>query len=149
MLSALFDQTWGWIIAGVILVGLEIIVPGAFLLWIGMGAVSVGVVLSLLPGIALGWQLLIFAFGMLGWLLFGVWLQRLGRANAAEPYLNRELEQMVGQAYVALHDFEAGRGRIKVRDSSFAAVSDHPVREAQLVRVTEIVDGKPKVAPAG
>jgi membrane protein implicated in regulation of membrane protease activity len=145
MIEQLFDFAWGWIIAGVVIAGLEILLPGVFLLWIGLGAVAVGLILALMPELALAWQLLVFALAMLGSLGLGFWVQRRGRARGDHDFLNRETEAMIGRRYLALAPFAAGRGRIKVQDSSFAAVSDQAIAAGELVEVVGLVDGRPKV----
>jgi membrane protein implicated in regulation of membrane protease activity len=35
---------WKWVIVGAILLALELAVPGAFMMWLGMAAVLVGVI---------------------------------------------------------------------------------------------------------
>ncbi|MEX2632323.1 MAG: NfeD family protein [Tistlia sp.] len=148
MIEQLFDFTWGWIIAGVVIAGLEILIPGVFLLWIGLGALAVGLLLSLFPDLPVAWQSLVFAVAMLASLGLGFWLQRRSGSPADHGFLNRETEAMVGQRYLALTAFVAGRGRITVQDSSFAALSDEPIAAGELVEVVAIVEGKPKVAKA-
>ena len=54
-------QFWYWLILGVVFLALEIMAPGAILMWFGAGALVTGLVLWLLPDLAIGWQLLIFA----------------------------------------------------------------------------------------
>lgn len=145
MIEEIFDLTWAWIIVGLALAGLEIVVSGIFLLWIGMGAFAVGLILALLPNLPIAWQALVFATTMLTSLSFGFWVQRRGVESKEAIFLNREMAAMVGQRYLAIAPFEAGRGRIKVADSSYAAVSDEPIVEGELVEVTEVEDGKPRV----
>ena len=118
-MSWLFDTPWLWWIAGAALVGLELLVPGVFLLWIGLGAAATGVVLAALPGLPLTWQLLSFAALMFIALAAGIAVQR--RANAAGPQLNQELQGLVGRRFKSLVTFEHGRGRVQVGDSSYAA----------------------------
>ena len=48
---------WNWLIAALILVILEMIVPGIHFLWFGMAAILVGVI-ALATGISWPWQLL-------------------------------------------------------------------------------------------
>ena len=38
---------WAWIIAGAILLALELAVPGAFMMWLGLAAVMVGAVATM------------------------------------------------------------------------------------------------------
>ncbi|MGY6645290.1 MAG: NfeD family protein [Salinarimonas sp.] len=143
-MEALFDSPWIWIIAGAVIAGLEIVVPGVFLLWIGLGALAVGLILTLAPDLPLAWQMLIFAVAMLSSLGLGFAIQRRSKAEGA-PMLNQDLQAMIGRRYVALADFEAGRGRIRVADTSFAVVSDDAVKEGELVEVTAIDGARPRV----
>jgi len=55
---------------------------------------------------------------------------------------------MIGKTYVASAHFAVGRGRIKVQDSSYAAVSDEDIASGDIVRVVAIEDGRPKVVKA-
>lgn len=148
MIEQIFDLTWGWIIAGVIIAGLEILVPGVFLLWVGLGAFTVGVVLSLIPGLPLAWQSLVFAVSMLSSLGLGFWIQRRSGLTKKASLLNREMEAMVGQRYIAIAPFITGRGRIKVQDTSYAAVSEEAIAKGDLVEVVAISDGRPRVVKA-
>lgn len=143
-METLFDSPWMWIIVGALIAGLEILVPGVFLLWIGFGALAVGLILTLAPDLGLAWQMLIFAAAMLSSLGLGFAIQRRGKDGA--PMLNQDLQAMIGRRYVALADFEAGRGRIRVADTSFAAVSDDPVKQDDLVVVTTIDGARPRVS---
>ena len=33
---------WAWIILGVVLIGIELVAPGAFLVWLGLAAIVTG-----------------------------------------------------------------------------------------------------------
>jgi hypothetical protein len=45
---------WHWFIAAVVLIVLEVFAPGAFFLWLGVAAGTVGLVLVVLP--STGWE---------------------------------------------------------------------------------------------
>lgn len=145
MIEQIFDFTWGWIVVGVILVGLEILVPGVFLLWVGLGAIAVGLILSLAPDLPVAWQALVFAGSMLSSLSLGFWVQRRSGRDTGARMLNREMQDMIGQRYVATSAFVAGRGRIRVRDTSYAAVSDDDVAAGDIVEVVALSSGRPRV----
>lgn len=142
MMGHIFDLAWVWIIGGVIVAGLEILLPGAYLLWIGLGAIVVGLVLSVAPELPFAWQAMVFAASMLLCLGVGVWLQNRRRTTEPASTLNRETASMIGQRYMAIAPFIHGRGRIKVQDTSFAAVSEDAIAEGDLVVVTAFVDGR-------
>jgi len=146
MIEQLFASPWPWIIGGFLLAGAETVVAGVYLLWIGLGAVAVGLILALAPGLSPAWQALLFAVAMLGSIGIGFAIQRRSGRSRDASYLNRELEAMIGYRYVALSGFAGGRGRIRVQDTSFAAVSEDAVAAGDMVEVIAIVEGRPKVA---
>jgi inner membrane protein len=143
-----FDWIWAWIIAGAVIAGLEIVIPGIFLLWIGIGAVATGLILARYPGLALEWQFLVFAVSMVSSVGIGFWIQRRSGRTRQARLLNREMKSMIGKTYVASTAFAVGRGRIKVQDSSSAAVSDEDIAAGETVKVVAIEDGRPKVVKA-
>lgn len=147
LLSSLFDLTWGWVILGLILIGLELLAPGIFLLWLGIGAVLVGLVLKYLPDLSLAWQLVTFVACMGVSVGLGVLVQRETSMGPDASRINRELEDMVGRRYVATVDFAAGRGRIAVGDSSYAVSSDYAIKTGHLVTVVAVGGNVPRVEP--
>jgi hypothetical protein len=148
MIEQAFDWAWAWIIAGAVIAGLEILVPGMFLMWIGLGAVATGVILARYPDLPLAWQMLVFAISMISSIGIGFWIQRRSGRGKHSRLLNEELKAMIGETYVAVAPFVVGRGRIKVQDTSFAAVSDENIETGEVVEVVGIVNGRPKVARA-
>ena len=148
MIEQAFDWTWGWMIAGAVIAALEILLPGIFLMWIGLGAFAVGVVLTRYPELPLAWQMLVFAVSMVSSLGIGFWIQRRSGRSRKSKFLNRELKAMIGQRYVAIAPFTVGHGRIKVQDSSYAAVSDESIEAGEVVEVVAFEDGRPKVVKA-
>lgn len=141
-MEQLFAAPWYWVIAGVVLMGLEILLPGVFLLWIGLGALVVGMVLLAVPDLTLGWQLLLFAASMLTSIGTGFWIQRRGRSEQHERPLNQELQGLVGRRLAATSDFAQGRGRVRVGDTTYAAQCEAPVAAGDTVRVTAIESGR-------
>lgn len=108
-LEPLFFSPWPWVIAGAILVGLEIVAPGVFLLWIGLGAVIVGLSVLVAPDLPMAWQLLVFAVAMLGSIGIGFAIQRRSRISLTATTLNRELDALVGRQAEAIDGFSGGR----------------------------------------
>lgn len=147
-LENVFDATWAWIIVGAVIAGLEIVVPGVFLLWIGLGALATGLILTLSPDMPLAWQLIVFAACMIAAMSLGLSLQKKGEEDPKAATLNREMQGLVGQRTVAASAFVAGRGRIRVQDTTFAAIGEDPIGEGDLVDIVAIEDGLPRVRKA-
>lgn len=51
---------WHWLVFGMLLVVFEIFIPSFTALWFGLGALIVGIMLYLSPGVSLLWQLLVW-----------------------------------------------------------------------------------------
>ncbi|MCL2875934.1 MAG: NfeD family protein [Betaproteobacteria bacterium] len=54
-------EWWHWIVAGIVLVLLELVIPSFFVLWFGLGALFVGLLLLIAPGFPLAGQILLWA----------------------------------------------------------------------------------------
>lgn len=52
---------WHWLVIGMILIIAELFIPSFTIFWFGLGALLVGLLLLVLPGLALSWQLLLWA----------------------------------------------------------------------------------------
>ncbi|MFO1147058.1 MAG: NfeD family protein [Alsobacter sp.] len=118
MLDMLFAWgPWAWIVAGVILTGLELVAPGAFLIWLGVAALLTGLLLFVLP---LGWEMTLLLFAMLAVasVFVGRWATRdKTRSAAGEPLLNRRGDALVGRVVVLDGPIEQGRGRVRIDDT--------------------------------
>ncbi len=108
---------WAWLIFGVILLGLELLLPGFFLIWFGVAAAIVGVTV-LAFDIAFAWQLLIFG-GLSVVVLLGAgrfW----GREDNDAGIFTDRARQLIGQQYLLHHPIENGRGVLLVGDSQWS-----------------------------
>ncbi|MCB1612406.1 MAG: NfeD family protein, partial [Xanthomonadales bacterium] len=107
-----------WLIAGLILLVLEVFAPGAFLLWFGIAALVVGVAVWLLPALPWGVQIVAFALLSIGSLLgYRAWRKRVPDKPDDQPLLNKRTEQMIGRVFTLETAIVNGRGKIKVGDA--------------------------------
>lgn len=114
---------WHWVVLGLMLIILEIFMPGVFLLWIGIGALATGG-LSVLAGIE-SWEMqcLIFvplAFGslFLGWRCS----RKAGAGHAAT--LNQRTASYVGRKAHVVEAIVNGAGRVRLGDTVWTAQGD-------------------------
>lgn len=61
---------WYWLVFGMILILLELAVPSFTILWFGLGALVVGVLLLLAPGVSLTLQILIWMVASAAFTMF-------------------------------------------------------------------------------
>jgi membrane protein implicated in regulation of membrane protease activity len=113
---------WNWMALGLVLLGLEIVVPGIFLLWIGIAAIIVGTLTLMIGGAAFWtWQLQIILFLILSLVsaYIGKKVMAKGDGVSDEPFLNQRAEQLVGRTATLAEPISDGRGRIKLGDTQW------------------------------
>ncbi len=52
---------WYWLVFGMILIIAELFIPSFTIFWFGLGAILVAGILLMLPGLAISWQLFVWA----------------------------------------------------------------------------------------
>ncbi len=117
----MFEQVefWYWLIAGVLMIILEMLLPAAYFLWMGISAFIVGLLLYLIPAMPLLVQVVIF--GVLSMVSLIIY-KRYKKANPIikdQPKLNRRGEQYVGRVFTLDEAIVNGIGKVKVDDSSW------------------------------
>lgn len=128
---------WAWWVLGIVLLILEVLMPGVFLVWIGIAAVVTGA-LSLLFWEAGFWtwhvQWLVFAALSLASLFIG---RRIVSTRLAsdQPHLNQRGQSLVGRTATLEQPIAEGRGRIRLDDTMWSVEGpDLPI--GARVRVT-------------
>ena len=111
---------WNWVVLGFILLLLELVFPGVFFVWFGLGALLTALVSLLfynLPWIAF-WEVEVVFF-----LIFSVIMVLIGRnffrrdRETDEPLLNRRTDQIIGKTVVLDEPVRDGKGRIRFDDT--------------------------------
>jgi membrane protein implicated in regulation of membrane protease activity len=107
---------WSWIILGVVLLAVEIVAPGSFILWLGIAALVTGVLAFVFD---LAWQTQLIAYSLLAVLAVAGWWFYFGgrRPRGPEPVLHRRSEMYVGRVYTLDQPIVGGSGRIHIEDT--------------------------------
>ncbi len=112
---------WNWVAIGLVLLVMEIALPGVFLLWFGMAAIVVGA-LSIMFHNAAFWpweaQIVIFLILSLVMAYFGKRMMDKGDVTD-EPLLNKRSEQLIGRTATLGEPIREGYGRIRLDDSQW------------------------------
>ena len=127
-----------WLVAGLALCAAETFVPGAFLIWIGLAAVAVGVVeffvaVALTPALLL-FAALVVAFVFVGRRVYG------SLDSGAPPLPLSRAHAMIGKEFYLDEAIERGHGRIRVGDSVWR-VAGEDMPAGVKVRVVAVEDG--------
>lgn len=146
MLQSLFTSYWYWFIAAAGLLILEIILPGIFLVWLGLAAALVGMFLVLVPDAGPAWQLAVLAGSICAAVAAGLkWQKKL--RHQQPNHLNQGLEGFIGRNVHVSQTFQHGHGRIQLEDSSYAATSSAKLAEGQRAVIIAVEHGKLVVSP--
>lgn len=140
---------WNWMVLGLLLLGAEVLIPGFFLIWIGIAAVIVGALsLALWESGFWTWQVQVLVF--LGVAIVAVFAGRaiMQRSDASdEPLLNRRSAQLIGRTATLQEAIVNGQGRVKLGDTTWS-VSGPDLEAGAKVRITGAEDMKLTVEAA-
>ena len=136
---------WSWVVLGLVLMGLELLAPGVFLIWLGLAAVLTGL---LDAALGLSWQTawLVFAALAVVAVVAGRLLMRArDEDEGGRPPLNRRGHVLVGRVFMLDAPIVEGSGRIRVDDLSWRVTGpDAPagarVRVARIEGTTLVVE---------
>jgi membrane protein implicated in regulation of membrane protease activity len=128
---------WAWITLGGLLGLAEMHVPGAYLMWIALGAALTGAV-EVAFGVSVEGQLGTFAVASALSCIAGYFVyRRLGRRRRGEITLNDRSMAMVGERGTVCETFLSGRGKVRLGDSVWLA-SGPDLAEGTLVVVSGV-----------
>lgn len=108
---------WYWWVLALVLLGIEILAPGFFFLWMAIAGLITGIVLFLAPNTSFEIQLLIFS--VLSFVSVVVWRRYVGKhpEQTDHPLLNKRGAQYIGRTFTLIEAIENGQGKIKTGDS--------------------------------
>ena len=111
---------WNWMVLGIILLALEIVLPGVFLVWIGIASLIVGAI-SIFAWESGFWtwqtQVLLFLVLSVASAFAGRRLAGPRKDDSDQPLLNRRGDQLIGRTATLAEPIRNGRGRIQLGDT--------------------------------
>ena len=128
------DAHWVWLTLGLVLAGLEMLVPGVYLIWLAVAAIATGL-LTLAFDISLPLQVVDFVFLSLIAAFSARRYLRDRPIESSDPLMNRRGARMVGESALVVQAIEHGSGRVKVGDSEWIARGVN-VAAGERVRIT-------------
>ncbi len=107
---------WAWWVLGLILLGIEVLVPGFFFLWFGIAAILIGVSALLIDW---PWQMQVVGFVVLSVIAALVGRRYAGNfgEETADPLLNLRAERLAGRTFILNEPIVEGQGRVRIDDT--------------------------------
>ena len=115
-------NNYGWWLLALLLIAMEMIAPGYFMLWIGIAAGVMGLVTLVAPNLSVIVQAVLFgALSIAACLAYWKFIRPFAEQRNDQPLLNRRGQRMVGRRVVVIEPIVNGRGKVKVGDGQWLA----------------------------
>jgi hypothetical protein len=130
-------EWWAWMVGGIALVLAELAIASFYILWVGLGALLVGLVLWVMPDLATTTQLGLWTLASLAMLV--LWFKVFKRGGG---------QSGIGLLVVAVTPVKRGRVRFQrpLRGSDeWVCLADQPIAAGERVSVVAVEGGSLKV----
>lgn len=107
---------WNWFIAAGVFFIIELMVPGAFMIWLGLSALLVGLLSKF---VIWPWQYQFVAFAVFALASIPLWrhFARGMEKPGDQPFLNRRADAFIGREFTLEKPIVAGGGTMKIDDT--------------------------------
>jgi membrane protein implicated in regulation of membrane protease activity len=107
---------WIWFVIAAVFLLIELMMPGVFMLWLGLAGILVGII-SLTT--VMSWQVQLITFAVLAIACIPAWrhFARQVESPVDRPYLNRRAEGYVGRVFTLEKPIIDGVGTIRIEDT--------------------------------
>ena len=130
---------WGWMTFGLILMIIELFIPGTFIIWFGLGAVATGIICACVP-LSVSGQIAVFALCSAISVFFGFFVyKRIFGANKDVGQQDKiGAQKYIGQSFKVVEAIEEGKGKIAVGDTVWLAKSSRDIAKGRRVKVVDV-----------
>lgn len=144
-------EWWTWVVGGIALILAELAIPSFFIVWFGLGAVLVGLLLLALPQLSLTAQLALWTVASLAMVVlwFRVFKRSFFRTRVGTA--DGEVIGEVGVLVSAVAPFERGKVRFQrplLGSEEWVCLADAAIAAGERVRVVAVEGSYLKVGKA-
>lgn len=140
----MIDNYLFWFTFGVILIALEMIIPGIFILWFGIGALLTGLLVLLFGGLSA--KFIIGIFAVLSFISVLIGRNLMKKRQSIKTGINDTDSKFIGKIVKAYGKFENGIGKVYVGDTIWQAECEQLVNDGDTLKVTVVKNTILKVA---
>lgn len=130
-------SAWHWASLAVVLLVLETLGTGGFLIGSSIAAFLMSAIIIISPNMDWKWQLAIFSTSAIVFSL--IYLKRFAHfnENTDQPNLNNRAAQHIGKRYTLSEAIVNGQGRIQVGDTFWKITCDDDLAASTKIEVTD------------
>ena len=144
-------EWWTWVVGGIALILAELAIPFFFIVWFGLGAILVGLLMMALPHLSLTAQLAVWTLASLAMVV--VWF-RVFKRSFHKPRVGTADGEVIGEIGVlvsAVAPFERGKVRFQrplLGSEEWVCLADTAIAAGERVRVVAVEGSYLKVGKA-
>lgn len=135
-------EWWHWMIAGFVLIGLELLIPSFTIIWFGLGALVVGLLMLVVPVLP-GWlQILLWAASSVGFTIF--WFKYM-KERGDNTHAGLSKEGIVGESGMIIKgtgdSYQKGTVRFRISilgADEWTCYAEEPLKVGDSVQVVDI-----------
>ena len=142
-------QWWIWLVLGFGLILLELVLSTFFIIWFGIGAVAVGVIAGLWPGLSLASELIIWV--VLSSLTVALWFKVFKPRQGDNRWTADEVIGEVGLLVAPVSEFQKGRVRFQkpiLGNEEWICIASVDIAAGERVRILAIEGNTVRVGKA-
>ncbi len=144
-------EWWTWVVGGIALILAELAIPSFFIVWFGLGAILVGLLMLLLPQLSLTAQLAVWTLASLAMVV--LWFRVFKRSfhKTRVGTADGEVIGEIGVLVSAVAPFERGRVRFQrplLGSDEWVCLADAAIAAGERVRVVAVEGSFLKVGKA-
>ena len=134
-------EWWYWVVAGVALVLCELAIPLFVLIWFGLSAIVVGILLAILPSVSLTAQLSLWL--ILSIILVAGWF-RIFKPNQHKTRVGMADNNVIGEVGLLTHavaPFQKGEVRFQkplLGSEVWTCISEEQIAAGERVRIVQV-----------
>lgn len=145
-------EWWHWVVGGMLLTLAELAAPAFYIIWFGLGALLVGLVLLLSPELSLTTQIILWVIASSGMLVLWFRIFRRGSERTLSGSSSGEVIGETGLLVAPIEPFVKGRVRFQrplLGADEWSCLADEKIAAGERVKVVAIEGSFLKVARTG
>ncbi len=133
-----------WFSLGLLLVLLELLVPGVYLVWFGLSAFATGVLTMFYEFTAIEQSIVFGAisvvFAVAGWFFYSR-IMKHSKVSEQYKYLNDPAGQHIGKTYLLAEDVIDGRSKALIGDTVWIVECEDGLKKGDKIKIIGVENG--------
>ncbi len=133
-----------WFSLGLLLVLLELFVPGVYLVWFGLSAFATGVLTMFYEFTAIEQSIVFGAisvvFAVAGWFFYSR-IMKHSKVSEQYKYLNDPAGQHIGKTYLLAEDVIDGRSKALIGDTVWIVECEDGLKKGDKIKIIGVENG--------